>query len=1838
LAGFVVGTSGKKSKEKIQRFPLDWTTMQLKYLDPPIFSASSSKSTFAKITAMCWSNNNRRLAVADSERSIHLFDETGEKRERFPTKSAEGKKGSKLYTITGMVFSPDDVKLAIAQTDDIVYVYRLGLEWGEKKIICNKFLQKSAVTCTCWPHLHPSEIVFGLRDGRVRVGNTRNNKAATLYQAETEVVALAASNDGHGLVSGHLDGSIYRFYFEDSNGSEGFAGGNGDVDDVLGGGVLASSNIIGSQKICIHSSIPYCLSWGTNIIASGADRKVSFYSIDGSLLQNFDYSDAEEKEFSAVACNPSGQCCVVGSWNNIKVFNFNIHRNMWEEGEHMEIPNMYAVTSACWKPDGSRLVLGNMTGQVDWFDACIKRYRYKGEFEFTFVSSSQVIVKRLSTNVRIVLKSLFEEEILKVNVARDQYIIARTPRTLLLGDLESCKLSEIAWNSDEQNEKFYFDNPKVCMVYKAGEFSIIEYGINDIIGSFRTEHVSTFLISARIADKETPNNEIDLSGGNKKVAYLIDSHTICILDLVSSFTIAKINHDFKIDWLELNNRASKLLFRDKQRNLHVFDLKSQKTTTLLTYCSYVQWVPESDVVVAQNRSDLCVWYNIDSPDRVTIVQIKGEVVDIIRSDGCTAVLVDEGPGTVNYDLNEGLINFGNAMEDKKYEHAASILERLSLTPETEAMWKKLSEVVMEDRRYDIAERCFAALGDVSKARFLRKINQEAVRIRENEGEGLVEPLDHWKIRAEIAILSKDFKSAEHIYLEQAKVDEAIKMYEQLKKFEESIFLAIEKGIPNGQEKKQKYVEWLIQSKQEDKAAKIYEKEGQYTKAINLYLQGGFPASAANIVNKYNVIFDSASGDKLLDSIAEALSKNGLYEKAGEFYEKRGLKEKAVDAYRKGKSYRFAVELCRNSFPELVVKLEEEWGDYLVQQKQVESAIHHFIESNNYNKAIEAAITSRQWTKAVQILEGMDVQVAKKFYGRIARHYEDIQNLQQAKKLYLKANEHREAMDMFERYNKWDEVQSIAESYMNQSEMKKFYTELATKLEKKQRFKEAEKLFIKADETDLAINMYAKNHMFDDMIRLVAKYNPIHLKQAQLKIAEQLETEGHLGQAEQYYIEASDWKNAVNMYRNNDKWNDAIRVAKAHGGLTAWKKVAIEWAKQYTGGEAGVKLLSKLGLIEDAIDYAMDGEFWEIAFEMARSAGNNMSHKLPQIHMKYAISLEEAGNLKEAENEYINANSPKEAIDMYVHHTDWENAMRVAESHDSSLINYIIEFQADLAFQNREFEKAEKLYLEARNPEKLIEKYKAIHRFQDAKRIADTHLSTDYQRKLMSDWAEHMVDNQKEATRSTRSLDDDDDDEVSSNANDPAAPARMFAQSGQYAKAIDAYLGFAWKTVDPSYLEGEYINAVRIAMNNLQPRVTEVVNTVTKRLMELKRFQTAAEAFCLAKQFKQAIDVYVNQRMYSEALELAKQKAPDFIDYIKEQHKKSLKPTSEGTTGTVDLLQQIEKLADAGDWEKCLELSQKHENPEILSRNTGHYINILINERHDHLAALSVLEKYGVPIEKQLVNTYKDLVSRIIWTTVHQENVDATNLKRCRDMLKSLVEGLKNSDIPIPPTILKLKQVCHIYTTKDVCKKLDLQELYAKNSVSLCRYTDEIPPDSVFYEAGKACEKMKWESMMFVFFNRFLDIGDAIEEIELKDEYQSQEPPILIKGSAELENSDFQGTDIPYKLPIPVSQLIDEDLKDEITNVVLQKSMNSDFSSSLAKCPCPSCNTPMYVANLSCTKCRTTFEPCVVTGYPVLPAQKVQCTNCRKPANRNDWNLFVLKHKRCPDCDDLQLTV
>jgi intraflagellar transport protein 172 len=112
-----------------------------------------------------------------------------------------------------------------------------------------------------WPASQPNSLVFGMVDGKVRVGNLKTNKAATLYQAESGVVSAASSPDGNAIITGHVDGSINRFFF----------------DDGLSGATQGA--------FATHRCAPEALAWGEHVVAAGADRVVVFYTKDGKISQ-----------------------------------------------------------------------------------------------------------------------------------------------------------------------------------------------------------------------------------------------------------------------------------------------------------------------------------------------------------------------------------------------------------------------------------------------------------------------------------------------------------------------------------------------------------------------------------------------------------------------------------------------------------------------------------------------------------------------------------------------------------------------------------------------------------------------------------------------------------------------------------------------------------------------------------------------------------------------------------------------------------------------------------------------------------------------------------------------------------------------------------------------------------------------------------------------------------------------------------------------------------------------------------------------------------------------------------------------------------------------------------------------------------------------------------------------------------------------------------------------------------------------------------------------------------------------------------------------------------------
>ena len=132
-----------------------------------------------------------------------------------------------------------------------------------------------------------------------------------------------------------------------------------------------------------------------------------------------------------------------------------------------------------------------------------------------------------------------------------------------------------------------------------------------------------------------------------------------------------------------------------------------------------------------------------------------------------------------------------------------------------------------------------------------------------------------------------------------------------------------------------HAKWLLETGQEEKAGALKEADGDYSGALNMYLKAGLATRASRLVQTREELL---SDPDIVSRITSALLKGEFFEQAGELFEKVGGKEdQALDCFRKGKTYARAVELARREFPSEVVNLEEEWGDHLANNKQMDAA-------------------------------------------------------------------------------------------------------------------------------------------------------------------------------------------------------------------------------------------------------------------------------------------------------------------------------------------------------------------------------------------------------------------------------------------------------------------------------------------------------------------------------------------------------------------------------------------------------------------------------------------------------------------------------------------------------------------------------------------------------------------------------------------------------------------------------------------------------------------------------------------------------------------------------------
>ena len=133
-------------------------------------------------------------------------------------------------------------------------------------------------------------------------------------------------------------------------------------------------------------------------------------------------------------------------------------------------------------------------------------------------------------------------------------------------------------------------------------------------------------------------------------------------------------------------------------------------------------------------------------------------------------------------------------------------------------------------------------------------------------------------------------------------------------------------------------------------------------------------------------------------------------------------------------------------------LEEEWGDHLAENKQLDAAINHYIEAGRTLKALESAVNAKQWKKAVQIIQVIDDSSGElnKYYFHLGQHFASVKEYRMAEKFYSDGGMHKHAIEMYNGAGMWEEAHALAKRHMGASEVSSMYIAQAQALEQQVR--------------------------------------------------------------------------------------------------------------------------------------------------------------------------------------------------------------------------------------------------------------------------------------------------------------------------------------------------------------------------------------------------------------------------------------------------------------------------------------------------------------------------------------------------------------------------------------------------------------------------------------------------------------------------------------------------------------------------------------------------------------------------------------------------------------------
>ncbi|XP_063827893.1 intraflagellar transport protein 172 homolog [Ostrinia nubilalis] len=848
-------------------------------------------------------------------------------------------------------------------------------------------------------------------------------------------------------------------------------------------------------------------------------------------------------------------------------------------------------------------------------------------------------------------------------------------------------------------ERVYAAVGGACLLHRAGELSVVEYGLDRVLHTVRTERVNPHVLSVRI-------NE----GGDtrKHLAYLLDRQTIAVVDLTTGVQLGQWWHEARVDWLELNETGQLLLLRDTRRRLALLRLETGDKEIIASGVGFVQWIENCDAVVAQTPTHLLIWYSVWEADSAEMAECSGGVAVEVNA----RRVLFEGGQVPYLQLDEHRLAFNNALRSGDLAGCAKYLDGVGNNADVASLWRQLAERALATDDIQLAAKCYREVGDEARMFYLDK----TVELAASVGDGDVAAgLNVATVRARLSIFAGDLPSAEEWYVKKAgKPELAIDMYKQFDRWAEAVALAEKTDRAAVAMLKQQHMDYLTSTGRLGEAGAALASSGDVQGAVRLWLRGGRARRAAALLLQHASLLRDT---ELVDAVHTQLVQEEWWEMAGEISERRGDSRTAVEYYAKGNNFARAVQLAREACPAEVTSLEGMWGSWLVSSRQAGAAVPHLIEAGDTRGALAAALKAHHYRKALQIVQVIeDKESIREQCEQLGDHFISTQEWETAERVLSSCGMAERCVRAYNTAGRVADGLRLAAQHLTEEETRDIYLPLAQQMREDGQLRKAEQIYIGLGEPDEAISMYKEASQYEAMLRLVAAHRSSLLEATRRHVAQALHASGDLRAAENYYIQAGDWKAAIQMYRSAGQWEGAERVARAHAPSSVQQQVALQWAGAL-GGAPAARLLAARGLAALGARWALQAQRWDIALELSELGGGVTKREVAR-HEAAALADEQP---EAAEAAFLRAAAPDDAVRMWLARGQHQRALVLAEQHASHMVEEVLVEGARAAAERGDLAQFETLMIRANRPREVVQHYKDLELWDEASRVSREYL-------------------------------------------------------------------------------------------------------------------------------------------------------------------------------------------------------------------------------------------------------------------------------------------------------------------------------------------------------------------------------------------------------------------------------------------------------------------------------------------------------------------------------------